>query len=273
MLRNKAPSEKNRADWNHYANEYAKLHHADKLINRIVSEPSKAFHPTVWNHIKQYVPSLAGKRICVPSSGDNHAVFAFALLGAQVTSCDISEYQLANAYKVAEKIGVESLIEFVRADTMQMDAIRTAAYDFVYTSNGVHVWIDNLQAMYQNIYRILKPGGIYIMCDVYPYMWSFDDDANIVKPYDCTGPFESETNITFAWRIQDIVNAILEAGMQMMRFDELSAEKDYDLPFWIRNEEYEKGFRLGREEVDRMYDWKTNPLAALPNWMCIVARK
>jgi len=34
---------------------------------------------------------LKGKKICVPSSGDNHVVFAFALLGAKVTSCDIAE--------------------------------------------------------------------------------------------------------------------------------------------------------------------------------------
>lgn len=33
----------------------------------------------------------------MPSSGDNYAVFAFHLMGAIVTSCDIAERQVENS--------------------------------------------------------------------------------------------------------------------------------------------------------------------------------
>lgn len=81
--------------------------------------------------------SFKGLRVLVPSSGDNGAVFAFHMLGASVTSADISGRQLENAKKLADGEGWN--IEFVRADSMTLDGIPDGKFDLVYTSNGVHV--------------------------------------------------------------------------------------------------------------------------------------
>ena len=48
---------------------------------------------------------VSGKKVCVLGSGDNLAVFALAGLGADVTSVDISEEQLAIAHKRASQLG------------------------------------------------------------------------------------------------------------------------------------------------------------------------
>lgn len=135
---------KNKISWNNGAATYSVFNHSEKLMNRIVENPANAFHHTTWEMIQEYVPNLRNKKICVPSSGDNKAVFAFAMLGAQVMSCDISENQLANAERIAKQYGWDRSIEFVCADTMKLDEIASHTYDFVYTSNGVHVWIDDL---------------------------------------------------------------------------------------------------------------------------------
>jgi len=68
-------------------------------------------------------------------SNDNHAVFAFHL-GAKVTSCDISEKQIENAFDIANKHGWD--IEFICDDTTKLTKVNSNEYDFVYTSNGVH---------------------------------------------------------------------------------------------------------------------------------------
>jgi hypothetical protein len=60
------------------------------------------------------VGDLEGKRVCVPASGDNTAVFAFHLLGARVTSTDISAEQLKNAQTIALEHGWG--IEFICED-------------------------------------------------------------------------------------------------------------------------------------------------------------
>jgi len=58
----------------------------DEKINELVEHPETAFHPEVYSLIKKYLPDIKGKKILLPSSGDNHAAFAFAIMGADVTS-------------------------------------------------------------------------------------------------------------------------------------------------------------------------------------------
>jgi len=266
-------SNKNRTSWNEGAAKYSELSHSKKMMARIAEDPANAFHHTTWELIRQYVPDLRGKKICVPSSGDNHAVFAFVMLGAQVTSCDISENQLANAERIAKQYGWDHSIEFVRADTMKLEGIADGEYDFVYTSNGVHVWIDDLLGMYRSIHRVMKPGGTYIMYEIHPFLRPFDDNVKVKRPYDAVGPYETEEEVTFAWRVMDIMNAMLDAGLSVKHIEEMFAEKDYDWPFWISYAEIANGATATREEVDRMHDWRNNPMAALPNWLSMVARK
>jgi len=279
---------KNKQNWNSYAAKYSARVHSDSEIIAIINNPAKAFHETTWKLIKTYIPDkkdklhpnkdsnlpiLKGKKICVPSSGDNRAVFAFAMLGAQVTSCDFSENQLANAERIAKQYSWGNSIEFICADTMALDEVPDNTYDFVYTSNGVHVWIHDLPAMYHNIHRITKPGGMYIMSEIHPFQRPFDEAVKVIKPYDDTGPIESETMTNFHWRVMDIMNAILGSGLTALHMEEMFAEKDYDWPFWQSMQDYMAGVTVPKEEVDRMHDWQHNPSAALPTWLCIAARK
>ena len=87
-----------RDSWNQRADSawYQSLRTDDK-IEELVKEPASAFHPGLYELVRKYVPDLHGKKVLLPSSGDNHAAFAFALLGAEVTSADISERQLEHA--------------------------------------------------------------------------------------------------------------------------------------------------------------------------------
>ena len=266
-------SDKNKNSWNNGAAAYSKFNHNEMFMNRILNDPSTAFHKITWEIIGKYVPDLCGKKICIPSSGDYHAVFAFAMLGAKVTSCDIAENQLQNAEKIARHYGWDKSIEFICADTMVLDGIMDNTFDCVYTSNGVHVWIDNLPGMYCNIHRILKPGGVYMMHEIHPFLRPFDDELKIKKPYDSIGPFETSDEITFTWRVMDIMNAITDSGLNIKHVEEMFAEKDINWPFWISYKDIVKGVKVTQDELNRMHDWKNNPMAALPNWICIAAQK
>lgn len=266
-------SEKNKNSWNQGAAAYSAYNHSGKLINRILENPISAFHHTTWELLQKVLPDMKGKRICVPSSGDNHAVFAFAMLGAKVTSCDIAENQLENARQVAERLGWDTSIEFICTDTMALEGVADGAYDFVYTSNGVHVWIDDLPAMYRNICRVMKPGAAYLMYEIHPFQRPFGEDLKVMKPYDWTGPFEDEEEVTFHWRMMDIVNAMLGAGLTLTHMEEMFTEKDYERPFWLSCADIVKGVTISPQEVDRMHDWRQNPGAALPSWLSLAARK
>jgi len=140
----------------------------------------------------------------------------------------------------------------------------------VYTSNGAHVWISDLPKMYSNFYRVLKPNGKYIMFETHPFIRPFDDsgmEVIIDKPYEETGPFISGEVTEFAWRIQDIFNAVFNSGLSMTRMEEFHPEKnDYDDWFY-------DSIPSAKADNYRMHDWKYNPWAALPQWIGFSAEK
>lgn len=261
--------------WDHYSENWYQRYRTKEIIDEIANNPASTFHHTVWEQIKDSFPTLRGKKVCVPSSGDNRAVFAFAVLGAKVTSCDISPRQLENARKIAEENHWD--IEFICDDTRYLTKLPSETFDLVYTSNGVHVWIDDLYSMYKSIYRILKKNGSSIMYDVHPFCRPFDDSELVLKirkPYDWIGPFEDDddgiTNgvFTYAWRVQDFCNAIIKSGLQMKCMNEMYAEYG---TFWFCQREDES--YISKEEKDKYSDWNTNPYAALPQWIMIQSYK
>lgn len=42
---------------------------------------------------------------------------------------------------------------------------------------------------------------------------------------------------------------------------------------WISCTDQVNGAAIPPQEVDRLYDWRQNPAAALPNFLCVVGRK
>lgn len=222
-----------------------------------------AFHPAVYRLIWQYMPQLTGKKVLVPSSGDNHAVFALALWGAQVTSADISERQLAHAQAIADRLDLD--ICFVCDDTVHLSKIKDHSFDLVYTSNGVHSWIDDIQTMYNNISRVLRPAGFSLMFDVHPFNRPFTGEPwqppKIIKPYQETMPH-------CHWRVQDLVNAMLSAGLSLREMQELQAADDAS--FWFS---YQDLAKQDKEQLAQLHDWKHNPMAALPAWISIISQK
>lgn len=243
------------ADW------YQSLR-TDEKIAELVKEPASAFHPAVYGLIKKYITDLHGRKVLLPSSGDNHAAFAFALMGAQVTSSDISERQLEHAQEIADKLSLD--ICFVCDDTMQLSNIEDNTYDLIYTSNGTHTWIKDLVSMYQNIYRVLKPAGLSIMYDIHPFNRPFTGEPweapQVIKSYQETMPH-------CHWRVQDLVNAMTEAQLTIKEMQELQA---VNASFWFS---YDELIKQNMDEIEKINNWEYNPMAALPAWISIVAQK
>ncbi len=86
--------DKIKAYWNETSDsDWYRSLRTEAKINGLRERPETAFHPAVFALIRKYLPDLSHRHILLPSSGDNHAAFALAMLGARVTSADISEPQ------------------------------------------------------------------------------------------------------------------------------------------------------------------------------------
>ncbi len=255
--------------WNKTSDsEWYNNYRSDGAINAIIKNPLCAFHPTAFSLIKEYFGDFEGKKILVPSSGDNHAAFAFCLLGAKVTSTDISVRQIENAKGIADKQSWH--IKFSVDNTMTLDTIDNDSYDLVYTSNGVFVWIDDLPSMFANIHRVLKEGGLYLTYDIHPFTRPFSDGDPaertkliIEKPYD-----QTDAGLNKHWRVQDLLNAIIASGMTIEHIEEMYPEFG---TYWFESSGGRNG--LSDDELKKLYNWKTNPLAALPAWLSVCSRK
>ena len=261
-------SEKIKDQWNDRSDDYYK--ESSDSYDKIIENPERAFPIAVYPLIQKYIGNLRGKKVCVPSSGDNIAAFGFHLLGAKVTSCDISENQLKNAKLIADKYNWD--IEFISQDSMKLDKIKNEEYDLVYTSNGVHVWIDDLPCMYKNFHRVLKDGGYNIFFETHPMSRPFDNstyDVKIKKLYEDICPRGDD--VTYDWRTQDFVNAVISAGFSLKEMQEFhSVREDLEAHnyLFIREEN-----RSNYKWTGDTFDWKVNPWAALPQCLCLCSQK
>lgn len=253
MKNNNINNDKVKEAWDNWSDNY----YTDTIsdVELIKKMPHKVFPTKVWEWLNSYYPSFKGLKICVPSSGDNSAVFAFYLLGADVTSCDISNRQIENAKRIADSNGWD--IDFRVLDSMDLFGIESEAYDLVYTSNGVHVWISDLQVMYGGFNRILKTGGRYVFFETHPFNRPFDDSSNelkIIKPY---WRIRTDGDIpNYHWRVQDFINSLIASEFNINGINEMFAEKDNISASWWKISEW-----------DQKADFSINPYAALPAWI------
>lgn len=248
--------------WNETADsDWYKSSRTNERIEQIIRNPQSSFHPTTFRLIEKAMPNLSGKRILVPSSGDNHAVFSFALLGAKATSTDISERQLENASSIARKHNWD--IDFICDDSMTLSKIADDRYDFVYTSNGTYTWINNINLMHKNIFRVLKHSGVYIMYDIHPFTRPFQGypgNPIVIKSYEDTAPHNH-------WRIQDLINSMTDSGFRIIQLEEMFP---IDASYWFK---YDDLIKKTEEELVEINNWKHNPMAAIPAWISICVQK
>ena len=249
--------------WNEISDsEWYQSLRTEERLNRLREDPRIAFYPGVLELMKKHVGEFKGKKILLPSSGNNHAAFAFALMGANVTSADISERQLENAGKISR--GWHLDIEYACDDTTCLSEFADGTFDLVYTSNGTLSWITDLKEMYRNIERVLKKGGYSAMFDVHPFTRPFTMEAwkapEIRKSYSDVFP-------DLHWRVQDIVNANAQAGLRILEMAEIPSA---DASFWYTFDELKT---KTDEETANINDWKHNPMAAIPAWIAMIAQK
>jgi len=257
--------EANRKYWDASVLEWQKLDEVD--WRNCPQQPEIAFEGAALEFIKEFVGQPRGKRVCVIGSGDNYAAFALAGMGADVTSTDISGERLKVAAQRARILGLN--IRFVRSDAAKLASVPADNFDLVCSTNGFFVWIADLASVYNEVNRVLKPGGYYIFYDIHPFMrpWKEQTAIEMQKPYAETGPFASgehgKTVYNFHWTVGDILNSLLNSGLVLRRISEDAA----NFPrFWT-------GVSCGHGGDPGLLDWHKNPRAGLPAWLTVAAQK
>jgi ubiquinone/menaquinone biosynthesis C-methylase UbiE len=176
---------------------------------------------------------VRGKQILEVGCGGGQNAIVLTKWGAICTGVDPSDAQLAHARNLAHEHGVE--VQFVNGMAEDLSAFAAESFDLVLSSFAFDYVID-LQRAYQEVWRVLRPGGIFVFCQSHPWFqatgWALigDPEAPEVGNYaawpiveDWEWAFDSGASASFRDHLRplaQILNQLIEAGFSLERMIE-----------------------------------------------------
>ncbi|MCM1027668.1 MAG: class I SAM-dependent methyltransferase [Roseburia sp.] len=136
--------------------------------------PGKAICKLVWNMDKKKndrylqlalsgIPEgFSGRMLEVPVGTGVLTMPVYETLGgADITCLDYSADMMERAKRQAEKRGLKN-VRFLQGDIGKLP-FEDGSFDLVLSLNGFHAFPDK-EAAYREVFRVLKPGGIFCGC-------------------------------------------------------------------------------------------------------------
>ncbi len=108
---------------------------------------------------RAWFPPLAGARILGLASGGGQQMPVFAAAGAVCTVLDYSPRQLESERLVAEREGYA--IDIVRADMTKKLPFEEDSFDVIFHPVS-NCYIEDVQHVWNECFRVLKPGGVLL---------------------------------------------------------------------------------------------------------------
>jgi ubiquinone/menaquinone biosynthesis C-methylase UbiE len=146
--------------------------------------------PGVAHIPRNLLHGVAGKDVLCLASGGGQQTAVFGLLGADVTSLDICEGQLAGDRIAADHYGYP--ISTVKGDMRDLSVFADECFDLVFQEVSI-VFVPDVREVYREVHRVLRPGGSYFVdhCNPATFPTCFEGGDNgwdgtayrIAEPY------------------------------------------------------------------------------------------
>ena len=244
MLR-KDIHQENRVSWN----EATKAHNSHK---RDQAAFFREGGNTLYPEEIELLGDLEGVSIVHLQCNSGQDTLSLARNGGTVIGVDISDTAIDFARQLSSDSGI--LATFVRADVY--DWLADAAdenerFDIVFSSYGALVWLSDVAAWAKGVSTILAPGGKLVLVDFHPFAMVYDWDWTLKYQYfaqgnvlefddgigdyvamsgNCLAPsgylegvvdFKNPHPVKeFQWSIDEIISAVLEAGLSLKVYHE-----------------------------------------------------
>lgn len=169
------PAQYNRAAWDRQVDKQNRwtvpfssevIENARRGEWELVLTPEKSV-PRAW------YPPLTNADVLALACGGGQQTPVLAAAGARVTVLDNSPKQLQQDQKVADRDDLE--IKTVLGDMRDLSVFDDASFDLVFNPCSV-TFIPNLQPVFDEAARVLRPGGVLMCGFVNPVRFLFDED-------------------------------------------------------------------------------------------------
>lgn len=232
----------NHERWNELAN--ANVMHSQPYLDYT---PEKAadyvYRYNILNDVK-------GQNVLCLASGGGQDSVAFVLLGARVTVLDLSEVQLSRDCEAAQHFGLH--VETVQGDMRNLSMFSDNQFDVVWQPYSLN-YSPDVEPVFAEVARVLKPGGIYHATFANPFAQALDgeswngtgyllrglytDGEDISKYYPYWDVEQADGSIVrikrpheFRHNLSTVMNSLAKNGFIFLHLQE-----------WMRSDEMEPG--------------------------------
>jgi SAM-dependent methyltransferase len=136
---------------------------------------------------------VAGKQVLCLASGGGQDSVAFGLLGAQVTVLDLSDVQLERDRQAAEHHGLK--ISTYQGDMRDLSIFANDSFDIIWQVYSLN-FVPSVAPVFREVWRVLRPGGIYFVQFANPFVHAVDDDAWDGSAYPLTHAYIDGEDLT-----------------------------------------------------------------------------
>lgn len=141
--------------------------------------------------------------------------------GANVVGLNNNDYQIERSLQYAAKEGLADKFSAVKGDFMQM-SFPENSFDAVYAIEAT-VHAPSLQGVYEQIYKVLKPGGVF---GVYEWLMTDNYDNDNPKHREIRLGIEQGDGISNMVKVSEGLAAIRAAGFELEHHEDLAERPD-----------------------------------------------
>ncbi|MDA3820525.1 MAG: methyltransferase domain-containing protein [Candidatus Delongbacteria bacterium] len=179
---------------------------------------------------------VSGKKVLHLQSYFGLDTISLNRIGATATGVDFCNNAIEFAGQLNEELNTNT--EFLNSNVYELEKLNLPQFDIVYMSYGAICWLPDLNTLWQQISKLLKPNGIFILVDFHPLAISFDlfKEEQIKHSYfesvekpieihrkgtyaDIDAPIET-TEYNWNHSIDEILNAFIQNKLSIEHFRE-----------------------------------------------------
>ena len=226
----------NRISWNRQSKEESRW--CTPIDSKTIEKTKKGDWSVILTPNKvvprNWFGDITDKEVLCLASGGGQQAPVLAAAGANVTSFDLSEEQFNKDEMVAEREGLA--LKTVQGDMADLSCFQKNSFDLIFNPVST-CFISNVKVVWQECYRVLRPGGSLLSGFMNPVYYIFDvdkADEGILEvkhklPYSDLEQLEKEkieqmekdkTAFEFSHTLDDQIGGQIEAGFTITGFYE-----------------------------------------------------
>jgi 2-polyprenyl-3-methyl-5-hydroxy-6-metoxy-1,4-benzoquinol methylase len=176
-------------------------------------------------------PHLSGKNVlCLGAGGGMHSPM-LASLGTHVTVVDISEQQIEFDQRLADRY--ELAVSTVQTSLDDLSQFENSSFDIVLQPVSMS-YVPDCRKAYQEIARVLRPGGLYVVQHKHPLSLQANPRSNdtglmierslkdgpTLQPTDTFSPYREPKTYEFLHSLETLIGELCRCGFVIEDFQE-----------------------------------------------------